>query len=642
MSTPEPILQLSSAGIEVRMAVGATTFASTHATPAAYTALVAGARFETGFLPPHVVSIRTMGDHEQYVLCLPPSANTIIWVDSEGAGERTYLLAQPYRVIIGDFVDGQFLGARMFYSPHQVTSFDAPLYHANVPNLNCQGYNDTSVGWLCLYPDQPTTAMTVAQRIAYLGLKTSGNEAFNDENMSETDGPRFYAELDAPEYLCDPHAWEAKTLAEGVDWTLDPSLWLPVLVAGLDDQDAHDPHGVPLTLAMAMYGHYKAYYPSRHLKADRLTPANTYARTGEIDFAAFVEDRARAVRATPAASQTTHQVVTAAAEASGFTHLSPTPADIVAAATHAHVALEASVAALTPAPTCHSCKETIVGDVFHSPYTTDVYCESCWYDEFSYCGSCDSAYRNEDLIYYEHLGECWCEGCYADHYSRECDECEESCLPDDQGEYAFQRFDFDGQPLGFWCDSCYTESLGTCIYCKATQVVVHNDKCAVCAKLLGAYSPCVICGALERPVYTVDPSVECVGCVACADHTRCARCACNFHESVHMHKIPGLETNIAFCPNCIASVCVCNAPDCGSFGSLLPRAEDSELTYCDDHIGTCAKCQRQLARPFDERGWCMYCVNWEAQTLAPTAVSGTDAASQASVNSYYAEEAGGM
>lgn len=639
MTTPDPTVVLSAAGLEVRMAVGPTTFASIHSTPAAYRALMAHAPFETGFLPPHVVSIRTMGDHQQYVLCLPPSANTIIWVEREGAPECTYLLAQPYRVIIGDFVDGQFLGARLFYSPHPVTSFDAPLYHANVPNLNCRGYNDTSVGWVCLYPNEDTTAMSVAERIGYLGLKTSGNEAFNDENMSETDGPRFYADYDAPEFVWNPQAWEAKTLAEGVDWTLDPGLWLPVLVTDADDQDAHDSDGVPLTLAMAMTGYYKAYYPHRNPQADRLAPINAFARADAIDFATLAADVARAVRVTPASAQTT--VTPPQPEVTvPFAHPVVTVQASQSALHHAHAAIEANAMALQPTPRCRSCQDTITGEGWTSPHNDDVYCEACWYDEFSHCGGCDQPFSNDDLVYYEHLGECWCQDCYYEHYSTECQDCDEYCVADDAGNYPFQRFDHDGHALGVWCDNCYEHALGTCNQCGVTEVVLHANKCALCtAQANTVYPACLACGATERPVYTVDPTHG-VGCTACMAYTRCARCACNFHESVPMHKVPGLETDIGFCPNCIASVCVCHAPDCGAFGSHMYRAEDSDLTYCSDHLGTCAKCERVLARPFDARGWCTYCVNWEAQTLVPELATSTDAANHASVNSYYAEEAG--
>lgn len=648
MSNPQ--VSLSTDGIEVRLHVGAgPVFASTHEPTQAYLALVNGAPFETGFLPPHVISIRTMGDHEQYVLCLPPSANTVIWVDAERAPERSYLLAQPYRVIIGDFVDGQFLGARLFYSPHQVTHFDAPLYHANVPNLNCRGYSGTSVGWLCLYPNEDTTVFSVAQRIAYLGLKTSGNEAFNDENMSETDGPRFYADYDAPSYVWDPEQWERKTIAEGVDWITNPDLWLPVLVTNADDQDEHDPEGVPLTLAMAMTGHYKAYYPGRHLKADRLTPLNLFARTRTIDLAQIVTERAAAVRTTPALTTTTIAPVAEASAPVDFLHPTPTAADITAATTHAHAALEASAAALSSSVSCTACSVAVhEDDIYPSPYDDQVYCETCWYQYFSYCSSCENPFSTEDLTYYEHLDECWCDSCYSDHYYRECDDCEEYCLADDQGEYSFQRYDLNGQPLGFWCAGCYNEHigdaniLGTCAHCGATQVPVHDTKCALCiAQANTSYPVCTTCGATDRPVCTIDP-IQTVGCVRCTSYTRCARCACHFHESVFMHKVPGLETDIGFCPHCIANVYVCHAPDCGAFGSQMGQAEDSDLTYCNDHLGTCAKCQRQLARPFDGRGWCSYCVNWEAQLTPTTSASPIDAVNQSSVNSYYAEEAGGL
>lgn len=227
------------------------------------------AAFDTGLMPPNVLSIRMLGDRQQFVLQRPPGLNRIIWGSYEGSTSATYYsLAQPWQIIIGEYERNHFVGARLFYSPMAISHPDQPLYHANVPNLNCFGYSyQVAVGWLCLYKRQDTTKMTIAQKIAYLFDKTSGMEAFNDGNMSNTDGPRFYhsfytaagRDLTKYAFLWHPATWQKKSQDEGFAWTLDPDLWIPVLVNDAG-QTKHMPKGKPLTLRMAMNGAVKYYY----------------------------------------------------------------------------------------------------------------------------------------------------------------------------------------------------------------------------------------------------------------------------------------------------------------------------------------------------------------------------------------------
>lgn len=234
---------------------------------------------ETGLLPPGLVSVRRAGAYEQLVVVLGPAIERVIWGAYEHDGEaKSYPVAQPYRIYIGEFKEGQFLGGRMFYSPTPITGYASPLYHANVPNLNCKGYRGNGVGWVCLYHRDTTTAMTLAERVAYLGLRMSGNEAYNDANMSETDGARFYQAAGKPRFTWDPAAWEAKTDTDGLHWVTDPELWLPITVGGIDDQDRHRDGGEPLTLGMAMTG-TAAYYYGDH---DGPRLYNAHARGLEV------------------------------------------------------------------------------------------------------------------------------------------------------------------------------------------------------------------------------------------------------------------------------------------------------------------------------------------------------------------------
>lgn len=220
------------------------------------------AAWDTGLLPVDgsgILSIRTAGIYTQFAYQHKPGLYHINWSRSEGSTAAAYYLAQPWRIIICDMKEGNLLGARMFYSPYPITNPSQQLYHVNLPNTNCKGYRNNGVGWQCLYQNEDWSNLPLNERIVRFIERCSGVETFNDGNMSETDGPRFYREHDKPEYLWNPVAWEEKS-KEGYEWTLDESLWIPVLVKDKDNQKQHDPKGQPLTLADALVGDYRAYY----------------------------------------------------------------------------------------------------------------------------------------------------------------------------------------------------------------------------------------------------------------------------------------------------------------------------------------------------------------------------------------------
>lgn len=226
--------------------------------------------YDTGILPPGVVAIRRQGNRAQYVLQFPPGLYNITWGEVEDDEDaQVYRLAMPFRVVFCEYEDNRFVGLRMFYTLKRIDSYDDVLYHTNLPNVNCRGYNNTSVGWVCLYHDRgrgdqshlksPTID---AQRLVLAGLRASGNEAFNNENMSETDGPGFYSEHRPNHlYLSNASAWEHRSDRLGWSWTLEDSdLWVPVLVNGPDDQSEHEYDGMPLTVGMVMHGISSYYY----------------------------------------------------------------------------------------------------------------------------------------------------------------------------------------------------------------------------------------------------------------------------------------------------------------------------------------------------------------------------------------------
>lgn len=220
-------------------------------------------KYESGLLPPGVVSIRRQGPRSQYVLQTPPGLYNLIWGEFEGQSTASvYRVAMPYRVIFAEFNGAAFVGARMFYAMKRIDSYDDVLYHLNLPNVNCRGYNETSVGWVCLYQRDTSDCVTDAQRIAYVAMRCSGDEAYNDSNMEETDGTRFYEQF-RPEYqyLYSPQLWEARSERYGWEWTLEnPDQWIPVRVTSRDEQDHHDDDGELLTVGAVLFGKSSYYY----------------------------------------------------------------------------------------------------------------------------------------------------------------------------------------------------------------------------------------------------------------------------------------------------------------------------------------------------------------------------------------------
>jgi hypothetical protein len=246
--------------------------------------------FDTGILPldgSGTLLIRQAMGHTQVAFQHAPGVYRVIWGDHEGSSDAThYDLAMPYRIVIGDFVDNEFYGARHFYSVTPITNENQILYHVNLPNLNCQGYgNGNGVGWICLYHNQPSVShLSFGKRVSHLIERAGGTEAYNDANMNTTDGPRFYHQeyskhysdmseqerqdnLDELDYLWDPDSWEYKSKNNNYEWTLDPDLWIPVKVKDIDNQDKHchlDDANF-YTFGMAVDGKYRAYYNDPHV-----------------------------------------------------------------------------------------------------------------------------------------------------------------------------------------------------------------------------------------------------------------------------------------------------------------------------------------------------------------------------------------
>lgn len=223
--------------------------------------------YDTGWMPAGLRQYTQVNDEAQMVIVLPPGINRINWGERERDENcKTYLLAQPWRILVVNLLKGDLLGARMFYSPDPISSIEQPLYHQNLPNINCLGYNGTGVGWVCLYHTEKWNHLDLANKVLKAIERCSGVEAFNNRNMSSTHGPKIYQDAGRPNYTYVPKEWEKITEKYGVMWTLDPDLWIPVKVKGRNDQDSHYKNGIPLTLEMVMNGKARFYYHEENPK----------------------------------------------------------------------------------------------------------------------------------------------------------------------------------------------------------------------------------------------------------------------------------------------------------------------------------------------------------------------------------------
>jgi hypothetical protein len=413
------------------------------------------AHIDTGLLPLNgtgLLAYRQAANHSQIVIQHEPGVYRIMWGQHEGdSSAKHYFLAQPYRIVIGDIVDGSLLGARMFYSPVPITSPSNPLYHVNLPNINCRGYRNNGVGWVCLYHNEDWSEIPIGDKVTRLMERCSGAEAYNDANMSETDGPRFYASKSKPVYLTSPTDWEQKTTEEGHLWTLDPDLWIPILVKDRDNQGQHDDNGVPLTLGMALTGDYRAYY------YDNITtkPVNAIAR----------EDK-----------QYPHTDVFSIVK-KAYVQASNNPKDLQKLDPYAHSIIVRSEYSLTAKsnplldqdedqPTCADCDEP--DTQMHTIYNDSVVCSSC--------------IENYNLIYpeeeYYHIDDCvWVESKEQYYLStnsdlRYCYECCEHHIQSGSTSPVVTKTDDASQYL---CLSCAHElAITKCQICYE-KMIFHPD-----------------------------------------------------------------------------------------------------------------------------------------------------------------------
>lgn len=233
--------------------------------------------FNSGIMPTDgegIIWIRKAGGFTQVTYQIPPGKHYVHWGAHEGATGERLLLAMPYRIIIMDWHDlekqSYFIGARHFYSPDPIRNLDQQLYHVNLPNTNCRGYSNTTVGWTCLYGHSfPSSVKTFHDKVHHIVVRMSGDEPYNDANMPETDGPNtyriFYSKAKPKtymkfDYMWNKAHWAAKTKKSGFEWICNEKLLLPILVNGIDDQLKHQFQGERFTFKHATMGNYQSYY----------------------------------------------------------------------------------------------------------------------------------------------------------------------------------------------------------------------------------------------------------------------------------------------------------------------------------------------------------------------------------------------
>jgi hypothetical protein len=221
--------------------------------------------FDTGFmsqLNTGLLRYRQIGQFSQVTYQVEPQETLISWGESEGSSKNLFNLAIPYKIWVADFSKDLLVGLRHFFSPIPAVEIDTTLYHTAFPNTNCKGYQGTSVGWVCLYRTGKDPLVTVSDKIQYAYERESGlSEPYNDNNMSQTDGPRFYKE-NSINLFKNGEVWQKRTQEEGLDWVCDASNLIEIRTSQ-KHHEKHDSGGSTYTLQAAMEDFYQPYYPSR-------------------------------------------------------------------------------------------------------------------------------------------------------------------------------------------------------------------------------------------------------------------------------------------------------------------------------------------------------------------------------------------
>jgi hypothetical protein len=341
------------------------------------------AYIDTGLLPVDgtgLLSIRSAGNHTQIAYQYKPGMYYINWGAHErDANAKSYYVAQPYRIVVADLHNGNLLGARTFYSPIPVQYPATPLYHVNLPNINCRGYRGNGVGWICLYHNEDISRYPFSEKLVKILERCSGVEVYNDANMSETDGPRFYSDHGKPSYLWNPKEWEVYSSQNDISWTLDPDLWIPILVQDKDHQDKHVNGGVPLTFADAILGNYQAYYYDD-------TPSKPFNRIARDDMSITASDIFNWFKQNYNKSVTSQSLIESQNTLEKASSIKEELSKVFVAPPVDHTPDEEDA---EPVAFCDHCSENLfVNDNYIQTYEGCIVCDNC----------------SDDVVWVEHMG----------------------------------------------------------------------------------------------------------------------------------------------------------------------------------------------------------------------------------------------
>ena len=491
--------------------------------------------WDTGLLPVEgsgILSIRTAGEYTQFAYQHKPGLYHVNWSAHEGGNATSYYVAQPYRIIICDMKDGNLLGARMFYSPYPITHPSQKLYHVNLPNINCKGYRGNAVGWICLYQNEDWSHLPLNERIVRFIERCSGVETYNDANMSETDGTRFYRDHGKPEYVWNPIEWQSKS-QEGFEWTLDETLWIPVLVESMDSQGSHRANGLNLTLADALVGDYQAYYyDTKHTK-----PINAIIRP---DKSLSDKDVMSYFTKSYTVSDTkTNHLLNNTFEASSELK-DKTGSSVFTGSSLLNSAENHNQVNLFNCNCCNDDFSLEDGDDLKQDYYSNDICESCFNENYVYIDSVVAYFHNEDtdISYAQHLGQ---EGYYHEKFDTvfSCYDCGEVYAHSGKGVMpeGIYELEIASSSPEYYCHACAMS-----YYTNEEEISQHSlDNCIICNTHI---YPSVLNGsAVEIKItvpsldYSQDPPVSSIQvedafvCLPCSKNQNNFICPCGMMKN---------------------------------------------------------------------------------------------------------------
>lgn len=104
---------------------------------------------------------------------------------------------------------------------------------------------------------------------------------------------------------------------------------------------------------------------------------------------------------------------------------------------------------------CTGCGGNVQEDEqYHTEYSGDVYCETCYYETFGRCENCEGEHYSEDLIWIDSASVCVCDDCAAEYPL--CDDC---------GERHSESETFTTRDGDTYCQDCINNDHTVCDSC---------------------------------------------------------------------------------------------------------------------------------------------------------------------------------